>query len=121
MWNKEPHACCIVYNGELYNFLDLREETCLSRARVPDTQRHRSDPSRITKQWGPDCLRRFNGMFAFAIWDGRRRVLFLARDRLGEKPLYYYCDSHRLVFASEIKAILDRPGSAADTQPARAG
>jgi len=108
MWNKE-RTHCIVYNGELYNFLDLREEL----ASLGHVFRTRSDTEVILhafEQWGADCLRYFNGMFAFAIWDRQRRVLFLARDRLGEKPLYYYCDSHRLVFASEIKAILTYPG-----------
>jgi len=60
-------------------------------------------------EWGPDCLQRFNGMFAFAIWDERASRLFLARDRIGEKPLYYYQDSKRLIFGSEIKAILADP------------
>ena len=104
IWNQE-HSCCIVYNGELYNFLDLRQEL----AGLGHIFRTRSDTEVILhayEQWGSDCLRRFNGMFAFAIWDSRRRVLFLARDRIGEKPLYYYCDSRRFIFASEIKAIL---------------
>jgi asparagine synthase (glutamine-hydrolysing) len=107
IWN-ESNTCCLVYNGELYNFLDLRPEL-EAKGHVFRT---RSDTEVILhayEEWGPDCLRRFNGMFAIAIWDGRRRSLFLARDRIGEKPLYYYRDSHQLVFASEIKAILGDP------------
>lgn len=107
IWN-EDYTCCIVYNGELYNFLDLRPEL-QARGHVFRT---RSDTEVILhayEEWGPECLRRANGMFAFAIWDNRKKTLFLARDRIGEKPLYYYRDSDRLFFASEIKAILADP------------
>jgi len=105
---NEDRTCCIVYNGELYNFLDLRPEL--------ERQGHqfatRTDTEVVLhayEEWGLDCLRRFNGMFAFAIWDGRSQELVLARDRLGEKPLYYFLAGDRLVFASEIKAILADP------------
>jgi asparagine synthase (glutamine-hydrolysing) len=104
MWN-EDNSCCIVYNGELYNFLDLRP---LLEARG-HIFRTRSDTEAILhayEEWGPECLHRFNGMFAFAVWDTRQKTLFIARDRIGEKPLYYYKDSDRFIFASEIKAIL---------------
>lgn len=107
IWN-EDQTCCIVYNGELYNFLDLRP----GLEAKGHSFRTRSDTEVVLhayEEWGPHCLKRFNGMFAIAIWDGRRRALFLARDRIGEKPLYYYRDSWRLVFGSEIKAILADP------------
>lgn len=107
IWN-EDRTCCIVYNGELYNFLDMRPEL-EARGHIFRT---RSDTEVILhayEEWGPDCLKRFNGMFAFAIWDERKKRLLLARDRIGEKPLYYYHDGTRLVFASEIKAILADP------------
>jgi asparagine synthase (glutamine-hydrolysing) len=107
IWNEEG-THCIVYNGEIYNFADLRGELERRGHRfVTDT-----DTEVVLhgyEEWGPDCLRRLNGMFALAIWDGPRRLLMLARDRLGEKPLYYYRDSRRLVFASEVKAILSDP------------
>src|SRR5438105_2879644 len=106
--SNEDRSCVIVFNGELYNFLDLRPQLESKGHRF----RTRSDTEvvlRAYEEWGPACLDRFNGMFAFAIWDGRTRTLFLARDRLGEKPLYYYADDDRLVFASEIKAILADP------------
>ncbi len=104
IWN-EGESACIVYNGELYNYLDLRP---LLEAKGHCFRTH-SDTEVILhayEEWGLDCLRRLNGMFALAIWDVHSRTLFLARDRIGEKPLYYYRDEQRLVFASEIKAIL---------------
>jgi asparagine synthase (glutamine-hydrolysing) len=107
IWN-EDNTCCIVYNGELYNFHDLRPELEARGHRF----RTASDTEVILhayEEWGPDCLRRFNGMFALGVWDGRDRSLFLARDRIGEKPLYYYWDGRRFLFASEIKAILADP------------
>lgn len=95
----------IVYNGEVYNFSELRRQL--------EQQGHRfstaSDTEVILHQYeqdGPACVERLNGMFAFAIWDRSTRTLFLTRDRMGIKPLYYYWDNQRLVFASEIKAIL---------------
>jgi asparagine synthase (glutamine-hydrolysing) len=107
IWNEDASRC-IVYNGELYNFQDIRP--------ILEGRGHRFTTRTDTEvilhaheEWGAECLRRFNGMFAFAIWDNRSRTLFLARDRIGEKPLYYYLDGRRLVFASEIKAILADP------------
>ncbi|HVT05053.1 MAG TPA: asparagine synthase (glutamine-hydrolyzing) [Thermoanaerobaculia bacterium] len=98
----------IVYNGEVYNYLELRLEL--------ETAGHRFHSSSDTEvvvnayaEWGAACLDRFNGMFAFAIWNRRTEQLFLARDRYGVKPLYYYYDGARFVFGSEIKAILAHP------------
>ena len=102
----------LVFNGEIYNFLELRDE--LSREGV--AFRSKTDSEVILALYereGVDCLRRLRGMFAFAIWDERKRTLFIARDRLGKKPLYYYADADRFVFASEPKGILvDREISA---------
>jgi asparagine synthase (glutamine-hydrolysing) len=101
--------CCIVFNGEIYNFLDLRNDL-LSRG-------HRfvsnSDTEVILaayKEWGTDCLSRLNGMFAFALYDIRRHKLFIARDRAGEKPLFYTVSKGVLRFASELKALMSDPG-----------
>jgi asparagine synthase (glutamine-hydrolysing) len=95
----------IAYNGEVYNFLDLRAELeAAGHSFYTGT-----DTEVILKaysQWGPQCLQRFRGMFAFAIWDQGRRELFLARDRLGLKPLYYYQDNDIFLFASEVRALL---------------
>ena len=82
------------------------------RPRLRLAHRHRGR-SRLVREWGAACLERFDGMFAFAVWDTRERRLFLARDRLGVKPLYYASSGGRIVFASEIKAILEASHRAA--------
>ena len=109
---NEDGTCWIVYNGETYNFMDLRRELEGRGHRF----RTRSDTEAVLhayEEWGADCVRRLRGMFAFAIHDGRSSSspgrLFLARDRVGEKPLYYYRDARQLVFASEISALLLHP------------
>jgi asparagine synthase (glutamine-hydrolysing) len=98
-------ALWITFNGEVYNFLDLRREL----GDVPGGWRTGTDTEVILRAyatWGRRCLDRLRGMFAFALWDGRRGELFLARDRLGIKPLYYAIGEGFLVFASEVGAIL---------------
>jgi asparagine synthase (glutamine-hydrolysing) len=95
----------IVFNGEIYNYLELRSE--LASDRRLSTGTDTEVLLAAYEKWGVDCLKRFNGMFAFAIWDGPRRRLFLARDRFGEKPLYYLHDRGRFVFASELKQFLE--------------
>lgn len=98
-----------VYNGEIYNFQALRvelEEEGLKFRGSSDTEVLIA----LYEKHGPDCLQMLNGMFALAIWDTREQVLFLARDRLGKKPLYYYRKGERFLFASEIKSILCAEG-----------
>lgn len=98
----------IVYNGEIYNFLEIREELLSMGYQFAS----RTDTEVIVNAyiaWGEECLARFNGMFAFAIWDKLKNYLFLARDRLGIKPLYFYHDSRVFLFGSEIKSILTWP------------
>lgn len=95
----------ITYNGEIYNYLEIRDEL---KAKGYEF-RSNTDTEVVIyayKQWGYDCLHKFNGMFAFGIWDKRNKELFLARDRLGIKPLYYAETSSHFAFASEIKPIL---------------
>jgi asparagine synthase (glutamine-hydrolysing) len=94
----------IIYNGEVYNYVELRSELEASGYRFTTD----SDTEVILKayhRWGHDCLGRFNGMWAFAIWDARHQQLFLARDRLGIKPLHYWTDGEQFVFGSEIKTL----------------
>ena len=103
---SEDRTLSLVFNGEIYNAPELRLE--LSHRGHAFTTDH-SDTEVILRgyeQWGRDVVTHLTGMFAFAIWDGRRRELFLARDRLGIKPLYYTENGGRLLFASEIKALL---------------
>src|ERR1700749_3393122 len=96
----------ITYNGEVYNFREVRRELeHLGHAFRSDT-----DTEVVLSayaQWGPDCLHRFNGMFAFAVWDARERELFVARARLGKKPLHFASWDGRFVFASEMKALFE--------------
>lgn len=98
----------IVYNGELYNTEEIRSEL---RGRGMEFIGH-SDTEVVLKaymEFGEQCLERFNGIFAFAVWNSRERKLFLARDRIGVKPLFYSLTESGLVFASEIKALLKHP------------
>jgi asparagine synthase (glutamine-hydrolysing) len=101
----EEAGLTLVFNGEIYNFLELREEL-EGRGVVFRTRSDTEVLLRAYEIWGADSLQRLNGMFAFAIWDERRRRLFAARDRVGKKPLFYHHAPGRLVFASEMKAIL---------------
>lgn len=103
--SNEDDILWITFNGEIYNFLELRKEL----ENAGHKFKTRSDTEVIVhayEQWGKECVRRFNGMFAFALWDSRRRELFIARDHLGIKPLYYIELGNRVLFASEIKALL---------------
>lgn len=98
----------IVFNGEIYNFVELRREL----ERLGHVFRSHGDTEVLLAayaQWGGECLARLNGMFAFAIFDAPRQQLFLARDRAGEKPLFYRLDNGSLYFASELKALLALP------------
>ena len=106
----QPMSCgdgslWIVHNGEIYNYLELKEELFSKGYEFKSN----SDTEVILnsyREWGCDCLKKFNGMWAFAIWDRRKMNLFCARDRFGIKPFYYYFNGRLLLFASEIKAIL---------------
>lgn len=105
---NEDNSVWITYNGEIYNFLELREELQQKGHQF----RSRTDTEVIVHLWeeeGVRCVERLRGMFAFAIWDDRQKVLFLARDRMGKKPLFYAMLPDRFVFGSEIKAILQDP------------
>lgn len=106
--HRPEHGLSIVFNGEIYNFAELRREL----EQLGHGFRSHSDTEVLLvayAQWGTDCLARLNGMFAFAILDAPRQRLFLARDRAGEKPLFYRLDSGTFHFASELKALLANP------------
>jgi len=105
---NEDGTVWVVYNGEIYNHATLRRELQILGHRF----RSRCDTEVVVhayEAWGPRCVERFRGFFGFALWDARSRQLMLARDRLGIKPLYYCRQPERLLFASEIKAILEHP------------
>lgn len=95
---------CILHNGEVYNYLELRKELKGKYEFVSQTDTEAVLYSFI--EWGPACLSKFNGMFAFVVYDTKTKELFAARDRFGIKPLYYHVDNQRFVFASEERAIL---------------
>jgi asparagine synthase (glutamine-hydrolysing) len=103
---NEDHSVAVVYNGEIYNYKALMREL----QQFGHTFRTQCDTEVIVhawEQWGPRCVTHFRGMFAFALWDRKQRSLFLARDRLGIKPLHYaFLDNGQCIFASEIKALL---------------
>ena len=95
----------IIYNGEIYNFKEIRK----TLEEFGHKFKSNTDTEVILKsylEWGVDCLNKFIGMFAFAIWDGRKKRLFLARDRIGIKPLYYHFGNGTFLFASELKALM---------------
>src|SRR3989344_879308 len=105
---NEDQDVFVMFNGEIYNFKEVRSEL--------EKKGHRfvtnTDAEVITygyEEWGTDCVKKFNGMFAIALWDARKKLLFLVRDRMGVKPLYYYWKNGKFIFASEIKAILEHP------------
>lgn len=110
----------VCYNGEIYNWKSIRSE--LQRAGAVEAWRGSSDTEVLLnaiKFWGiPEALRRFRGMFAFALWDKHEKILYLARDRIGEKPLYYGNIAGNFVFASELKSIVAGYGESIKTNPA---
>lgn len=103
---NEDRSICIVCNGEIYNYRELRKEL-EERGHRFYTHSDTEVAVHSYEEWRFDCVSRFNGMFAFALWDKNQRVLFLSRDRLGIRPLYYTSFDKKLLFASEIKSILE--------------
>jgi asparagine synthase (glutamine-hydrolysing) len=107
--SNEDERLWIVYNGEIYNHRELRS-MLEARGHRYRTQSDTETIIHLYEEYGRDCVQHLRGMFAFAIWDRRSCRLFIARDRLGIKPLYYFYDGTKFVFGSEIKAILAYPG-----------
>ena len=106
--SNEDESVWIVFNGEIYNYQDLREKL-IRRDHQFKTDTDTEVIVHAYEEFGEDCVKRLRGMFAFAIWDDRNQALFIARDRVGIKPLYYSLGTEQLVFASEMKAILQDP------------
>jgi len=107
--SNEDGTLWIVFNGEIYNHLALREQL-IARGHRYSTHSDTETIIHLYEEYGEDCVRRLRGMFAFAIWDRNAKTLFIARDRLGIKPLYYKLTPERLLFGSEIKAVLAHGG-----------
>ncbi len=106
---SDDGSICIVFNGEIYNFADIRAELSKKGYRFSSN----SDTEVIIKayeEWGKECVLRLRGMFAFALWNSTTKTLFIARDRVGKKPLFYTYNKSRFLFASEMKSILAYPG-----------
>ncbi|HXX72893.1 MAG TPA: asparagine synthase (glutamine-hydrolyzing), partial [Candidatus Acidoferrales bacterium] len=106
--SNENGSVHVTYNGEIYNYRELREEL----QRLGHRFKTQSDTEVIVhgyEQWGDNCVAKLNGMFAIALWDSAKRKLFLARDRMGIKPLYFAVGGESLFFGSEMKAILQAP------------
>lgn len=105
---NEDRTVAVIFNGEIYNFRELREDlTALGH--LMRTAGDGETIAHLYEEWGTNMPKQLRGMFAFALWDAPNRRLLIARDRTGEKPLYYYHDEKILVFASEIKALLQHP------------
>ncbi|MBI3502827.1 MAG: asparagine synthase (glutamine-hydrolyzing) [Bacteroidetes bacterium] len=104
MFNNEK-SITIIFNGEIYNYIELRDEL----KKLSHKFKTNSDTEviiRAYEQWGFDCQNKLNGMWAFSLWDNKKKQLFLSRDRLGEKPLYYSTFDNSFIFGSEIKSLL---------------
>ncbi len=113
---NEDRSIAVVFNGAIYNFRDLRRDLVAHGHRF-ETQSDTEVLVHAYEEYGEECVHQLRGMFAFAIWDGTRRELFLARDRMGIKPLYYFWDGRKFLFGSEIKAILQDAAVRRDIDP----
>ncbi|MSR64383.1 MAG: asparagine synthase (glutamine-hydrolyzing) [Verrucomicrobiae bacterium] len=113
---NEDGTLWIVFNGEIFNYVELRPELEAKGHRFA-THSDTEVLLHLYEEYGPKCLERLNGQFAFAVWNTRDQSLFLARDRLGVRPLFYTRTGGRLIFGSEIKAILSDPGVRAEIDP----
>jgi asparagine synthase (glutamine-hydrolysing) len=115
--SNEDGTVWIVFNGEIYNYQELRQ-FLVTKGHIFKTQSDTEVIVHLYEEFGESCVEKLRGMFAFAIWDDCRKSLFLARDRVGIKPLYYFLSGNSLVFGSEIKAILADPEVQPEVVPA---
>src|SRR5688572_1165252 len=102
---NEDHSIAVIANGEIYNYVELRDELKKSGHHLA-TKSDVETIAHLYEDYGPDCVSHLRGMFAFALWDEKRKRLVLARDRMGEKPLYLYEKNDTIYFASELKSLL---------------
>ena len=107
--DDEQSELVITFNGEIFNYIELRLEL-IGRGRRFLTTSDTEVVLQAYAEWGEDCVKHFNGQWALAVWDARRRKLFLSRDRLGKRPLFYTISGQSFLFASEVKAIFAHPG-----------
>ncbi len=114
---SEDNQIVLVFNGEIYNYVELGREL----SRMGYHTRTHSDTEILLlswRAWGTECVKRFRGMFAFALWDNRQKVFFAARDRLGKKPFYYSVTGNgQLVFGSELKTVMIHPDVSRSLRP----
>lgn len=103
--SNENESIWIVFNGEIYNYQEL-QQNLIKQGHIFKTQTDTETIIHLYEQYGTECLKYLQGMFAFAIWDSNKQQLFCARDRFGIKPFYYYADDEKFIFGSEIKAIM---------------
>ncbi len=113
MFNKDK-TLCIVFNGEIYNFLTIKDELVKNGMSDFSTSSDTEVLLYMYKLWGKEMLHKLNGMFAFAIYDLEKKELFIARDRMGKKPLYYTMNDDAFIFGSEIKAVIAHPSVQAE-------
>jgi asparagine synthase (glutamine-hydrolysing) len=118
--SNEDGSVWIVFNGEIYNYKELTTRL-VNRGHKFRTASDTEVIVHLYEEFGEDCVTKLRGMFSFAIWDDRNKELFVARDRVGIKPLYYHLNSRALIFASEIKAILADPSVSSELDPAALG
>src|ERR1035438_1791693 len=114
--SNETGDITLVFNGEIYNYRELYKGL-VERGHHFKTHSDGETIIHLYEEQGSDCLRELNGMFAIALWDGRAKRLLLARDRAGEKPLYYWRGDQTLVFASEVKSLFEYPGISREIDP----
>jgi len=113
----QSERALIVFNGEIYNYIELRDEL-MARGRRFRTASDTEVILQLYEEYGDDCVRRLNGMFAFVLYDRLERRVLAARDHFGIKPLYLHANKRRILFASEIKALLEHPEVRAEADPA---
>src|ERR1051326_493434 len=113
---NEDRTVAVILNGQIYNYREIRADL-IKRGHNLRTESDTEVIAHLYEEMGEECATQFNGMFAFALWDETKQRLFIARDRLGVKPLYYYEGDDQFVFGSELKALLRNPSVPKEIDP----